>query len=83
MVLWGEWRRGPEVMALPLPKPELARGQEAVASVLEREGQVWVEGQQEYLSRMLQKRSGGRRGAVGYVLLAVLLEEGSLAAAAC
>ncbi len=68
-------------MALPLPKPELARGQEAVASDLEREGQVVV-GQQEYLSRMLNKCSGGRSSAVGHVLLAVLLEEGSLAAAA-
>ncbi len=56
-VLWGKGNGGPEVIALPLPKPELARGQEAVASALEREGQA--EGQQEYLGRMLQKNCGG------------------------
>jgi hypothetical protein len=45
----------PEVIALPLPKPELARVQEAVASFLERDGQVAV-GQQEYCSQCFLKK---------------------------
>jgi hypothetical protein len=43
------------VIALPLPKPELAGVQDAVASVLEREGQVVV-GQQEYCSHCFLKK---------------------------
>ena len=44
----------PEVIALPLPKPELARVQEAVASFLERDGQVVVG--QEYCSQCFLKK---------------------------
>jgi hypothetical protein len=43
------------VIALPLPKPEFARGQEAVASPLDSEGQVAV-GQQEYCSQCFLKK---------------------------
>ncbi len=42
------------MIALPLPKPEFARGQDAVASCLEREGQVAV-GQHEYCSQCFLK----------------------------
>ena len=43
-------------MTLPLPKPLLARGQEVVASNLEKEEQVLVEGQQEYCSHLCWNR---------------------------
>ena len=42
------------MIALPLPKPEFARGQDAVASSLESDGQVAV-GQQEYCSQCFLK----------------------------